>query len=230
MIQNDVLPLDELLPDTANYNRHSPENVALLASQILAVGFTAPFLVDAKTRMIAAGHRRRLALLKLREEGHPEPDGVQPGWCVPCRVGEWTELQRLKVLIGDNVDPARLDYDGERLTELLGVLAEQGELGGSGYSDERLAELVEELAAEQAGAGRGSGAGVDPNSEWDGMPEFVQDDMTPHRTLHVHFADEAAVQDFQRLIEQEFSPEARYIFHPRQARESFTGLRYADEP
>lgn len=165
-IRDEYLPLDSLLPDTANYNQHAPESIALLASQIVSVGFTAPFLIDANTRLIAAGHRRRLALFKLRADGHAEPEGVKPGWQVPCRVGDWSEIQRLKVLIGDNPDPARIDYDGERLTALLSELSNAGELDGSGYDEARLEALIGELAATGEAPDFGTGGlreGVDPD-------------------------------------------------------------------
>lgn len=219
MIEDHYLPLDQLLPDLANYNLHSPEQVALLASQILAVGFTAPFLVGTN-RTICAGHRRRLALLKLRADNHAEPDGVKPGWLVPCRVGDWTEVQRLKVLIGDNVDPAAIDYDTEKLTALLATLSNQGELEGSGYDEARLEELLGGLAGE----------GVDPNAEWEGMPEFEQPDAMPYRTIDVHFADEEAAQDFARLIGQGLTEKTKYVWHPEQKAKSERQQYECDEP
>ena len=160
-IRDEYRALDLLLPDPANYNRASqdPEQVATLASQILEVGFTSPFLVDEATGIMAAGHRRRLALMKLRAEGRPEPAGIAPGWMVPCRVGGWTEIQRLKVLIGDNPDPGRIDYDMEKLGRALGALRDQHELRGSGYDDVRVEKMLDGVNAagkKKKGGGGGS--------------------------------------------------------------------------
>jgi hypothetical protein len=95
-IRSEHIALDDLLPDERNPRRHSPENIARLVSRIKAVGFTSPLLIDAKTGIIAAGHRRRLALHWLREHANAEPEGIEPGWRVPCRIGEWSELQTLE--------------------------------------------------------------------------------------------------------------------------------------
>jgi hypothetical protein len=146
-IRDDYLPLDSVLPDPANYNRHSAEQVAVMCARIREVGFTAPLLVDDATKIISGGHLRRLALLKLRGEHHAEPEGVRPGWLVPCRLGEWSEIQRLKVLVGDNPDPKAIDFDTPGLADLLASLSARGELDGTGYDAARLDELIASVAA-----------------------------------------------------------------------------------
>ena len=153
-IQNEIIPLNHLLPDERNPRTHSAENIKRLASRILAVGFTSPVLIVAETGILAAGHRRRLALQYIRDELHrPEPDGIEPGWGVPARVGAWSEIQALQVLAGDNGDVTELQFDTEALAALLTDLQDAGALEGSGYDDTRLDALLSELT----GVGMGDG-------------------------------------------------------------------------
>jgi ParB-like chromosome segregation protein Spo0J len=79
MIRDEYRPLASLIPNPANPNLSSrtPEAIAILAGKISAVGFTNPFLVDAKTGMLVAGHLRRLALFKLQGLGSGAARGSQ---------------------------------------------------------------------------------------------------------------------------------------------------------
>jgi hypothetical protein len=181
-IRNEIIPLAQLLPDERNPRSHNPENIKRLASRILAVGFTAPVLVVEETGILAAGHRRRLALEYIRNELHrPEPDGIESGWGVPARIGSWSEIQALQVLTGDNGDVTELEYDTEALTALLAELEKAGELEGSGYDEARLDALIDELAGTDPlddGTGGGSSSSADPEAarktlaERFGVPPF----------------------------------------------------------
>lgn len=152
-ITDALIPLADLRPNLKNYNRHDkPGQVDRMAEKIRHHGFTAPLVVSARDHTILGGHLRRLALLKLRSECYPEPQGIGPGWQVPCRLFEGTETQELAILAGDNPDPAEIDFDNAGLAAILSELQEAGELAGSGYSAERLDQLIGELAGESEGA------------------------------------------------------------------------------
>ena len=55
----------------------------------------------------------------------------------------------------------------------------------------------------------------DPNKEWEGMPEFEQEDKSAYRAIHVNFATEKDVQDFADLIGQGITEKTRSIWHPK---------------
>jgi hypothetical protein len=118
------------------------------------------------------------------------------------------------------------------------LLASLDPLAGLAGTDEaKLAELLDSLQT-QSDAVREfwasltpadalpTGEGVDPHSEWQGMPEFQHEDQRPFRTIHVHFENEQAVQDFARRLGQTFSDQARYVWHPQQVRSDFASQRY----
>jgi len=55
---------------------------------------------------------------------------------------------------------------------------------------------------------------------WKNMPEFVQGNAKPHKTIQVHFSDEADVLDFSEKIEQKINENTKYIYHPKLLREN----------
>lgn len=48
----------DLIPDPANENKHSDEDIAVQAKRIRRAGWYSPILADKNTKMIVAGHKR----------------------------------------------------------------------------------------------------------------------------------------------------------------------------
>ena len=73
---------------------------------------------------------------------------------------------------------------------------------------------------------------------WQGMPEFVQRDLEPWRSVTVHFENRAALDDFARLIGQKVpmgDRRASTLWHPQADKGKYANKRYAcleavDEP
>jgi hypothetical protein len=59
---------------------------------------------------------------------------------------------------------------------------------------------------------------VDPAQEWQGMPEFVQEDQTSFRRIVVHFANQQDVDSFAKLVGQKFGEKTRAIWYPEAAK------------
>ena len=65
------------------------------------------------------------------------------------------------------------------------------------------------------------------NEEWKGMPEFVQKDLQPHRTLLIHFTNDEGVKEFAELVDCKISPKTQSIWFPKTTKiESVGKLRY----
>ena len=64
---------------------------------------------------------------------------------------------------------------------------------------------------------------------WKGMPEFEQQDLTPVRTIYVHFEQHEDVQKFAELIGQHITPHTRSIWYPEAEIGHFAGKAYVDE-
>lgn len=66
--------------------------------------------------------------------------------------------------------------------------------------------------------------------EWQDMPEFIQEDLMPWRTLYVHFEEMSDVIDFSKLVGQKLTESTRYIWHPKVEPMKSSDYRYVDEP
>jgi len=64
-----------------------------------------------------------------------------------------------------------------------------------------------------------AGDPVDVRLLWQGMPEFVQEDLTPQSTIHFHFATREARATFAKLVEpligQTITEQTRALWYPK---------------
>ena len=65
---------------------------------------------------------------------------------------------------------------------------------------------------------------------WKWMPEFVQEDQSPARTILVHFERWEHVEEFSRLIGQRITPMTRFIYYPEAEIGYTRATRYVDAP
>ena len=70
----------------------------------------------------------------------------------------------------------------------------------------------------------------DWRKEWQGMPEFFQEDLTPYRVLNLRFRNEEDVQEFAKLVEQVITPRQKALWFPYAEFRRASHLRYVDEP
>ena len=67
--------------------------------------------------------------------------------------------------------------------------------------------------------------------EWEGMPEFVQEDLSPWRTIYVHFKSKKDFEDFEKLIGQKvikFAGGPGTVWYPKAKIGKTDGKRYSD--
>jgi len=60
---------------------------------------------------------------------------------------------------------------------------------------------------------------------WSGMPEFHQDDLTPHKSVIVHFRNDADRLRFADLIGQPITPKTQSVWHPQLEISHYHGVR-----
>jgi hypothetical protein len=57
---------------------------------------------------------------------------------------------------------------------------------------------------------------VDPaDKDWDGMPEFNQEDETAYQKIYIHFFDKEGVRAFSELINQSITDKTKSIWYPQ---------------
>ena len=64
---------------------------------------------------------------------------------------------------------------------------------------------------------------------WKDMPEFSQDDLTPHRILLVHFYTQEDVDEFARLVEQKITGKTKFLWFPAAEKVKLRELGWFDE-
>jgi len=65
--------------------------------------------------------------------------------------------------------------------------------------------------------------------EWQGMPEFVQEDLSPHRVIYVRFRNDEDVAKFEELMGQKITEKQKTIWFPYAEPRIRAHLRYVDE-
>ncbi len=64
---------------------------------------------------------------------------------------------------------------------------------------------------------------------WEGMPEFVQEDQSPHQSILVHFASIEDRQKFSELIDQTITIKTQSVWYPAAEIGTYADKRYIDE-
>jgi hypothetical protein len=63
---------------------------------------------------------------------------------------------------------------------------------------------------------------------WKQMPEFVQKDISPFKTIYVHFETRKDMEDFIKLVGQRITLDTKSIWYPEADSNDFSKKRYAD--
>ena len=149
-------PVGRLIPYARNARTHSDEQVAQIAASIAEFGWTNPILAGSDGILIA-GHARLLAARKL---GMAE---------VPVIVLEnLTETKRRALVLADNQLALNAGWNEEMLrVELESIRDDSFDLGIIGFSDDELADLLQDPEEVQAG-----------NTEDDAVPETPEAAIT----------------------------------------------------
>ena len=74
------------------------------------------------------------------------------------------------------------------------------------------------------------GENIDYEKEWEGMPEFEQEDLSAIKMIKVNFATIADMDTFSDLVGQKITERTRSIWFPKAELLSQTNKVYQDEP
>lgn len=125
----DTVPIDTLLDNPRNPNRHPEEQIVRLMAALRRDGQTRPVLARAANRMLVAGHGVRLAMTRL---GMPE-----------IRIALWDVDQATadRCMLADNRLGHLSRHDDDMVAELLREI-DCGDWLASGYSDAEAEKLL----------------------------------------------------------------------------------------
>ncbi|MDN4590821.1 hypothetical protein DBA29_20280 [Xenophilus aerolatus] len=209
--------VDDLVPFDRNSRTHSEAQVAQIAASIKEFGFTNPILVD-EANTIIAGEGRWRAAKKLKMDE------------VPCIViAGLSPAQKAAYVIADNKLGLNSAWDTEMLMKELARLDElHFDVDLAGFSEVEILNLSCEVVVDAPAPDVSNGVGeqvengtqadgfpTPPEKDWSGMPEFVQPDARPFRSVIVHMLDQAAADQFAALIGQTITEKTKYVFFPK---------------
>lgn len=127
--QIEYIPIDKIDPDDRNF--YSVDDVSELAASIELVGLQQPLRVRSGERghvTVVSGHRRRAAILLIRDGGSAMFERGVP--CIRERGDVSKEWQELKLIYGNSatriLSASEISIQSEKVTEILGKLEEQG--------------------------------------------------------------------------------------------------------
>ena len=65
--------------------------------------------------------------------------------------------------------------------------------------------------------------------EWQNMPEYVQEDLTPYRVINVRFRNAEDVAEFEKLMNQRITEKQKTLWFPYAEPRKASIYRYVDE-
>ena len=65
--------------------------------------------------------------------------------------------------------------------------------------------------------------------EWQDMPEFVQEDLTPFQSIIIHFENKNDRNEFSELIKQKLTDKTKSIYYPKVKRANLLKKRCTNE-
>ena len=197
--------VDDLIPYARNARTHSDEQVAQLAASIKEWGWTTPVLIDEDGEIIA-GHGRIMAARKLGIEEVPTMTATG-----------WSKAQKQAYVLADNQLPQNAGWDMDLLKVEMQDLSNEGfDLSLIGFDDGAIMNLALLVEEGQTNA----------DEEWEGMPEFEQDDKTSFRHVIVHFENNDDLTEFFSIIGQSHTDKTKSIWFPEQENMDTESKRY----
>jgi hypothetical protein len=194
--------IERLKPDTRNANKGTVRGRALLEDSLRRYGAGRSILAD-KHGNVVAGNK---TLESAADIGLPvrivESDGTELIVVQRTDLDLYSDKAARELAYADN-RIASLDLDWD-VAELLADRDAGLDLAAVGFSDFELAQLLDEPVPP-----------FDPSAEWQGMPAFEQEDLTPVLRLTVNFAAEADYLAFGALIGQKIAATTKWIWFPQ---------------
>jgi hypothetical protein len=196
------IAIEKLIPYEFNNRNHNEEQVNRIANSIKEFGFNQPIVID-ENNIILVGHGRHLAALKL---------GLKE---VPVLIKSGlSETQKKAYRILDNKLQNDSTWSFDNLELELGFLEDN-------------AFQLEPWGLDELN--RFFGAPNDAEKEWDGMPEFNQDDQESLQTIKVHFKSRQDVDQFSELVKQQLTEKTQSIWFPEVAPLNLKKLALVDD-
>lgn len=225
-VQSELKAVIDLTPHPLNYNTHPEPQVNELQASLEQFDQFKNIVVWSPAEIIDLGNGQSL---------HPDVSYILAGhgfWMATSAAGrEFIEVkdytgipyeEALLLMETDNASPVGAVVDAVKLAEL--AERTRGLVAGLPPGLEAMLERARMLK----GVVIGGEVVDDPLAEWEGMPEFEQEDKTAFRSLYIHFKDQEAIDRFVGLIGQKITKKTRFLWYPKIEIETYADKRYID--
>ena len=204
-----TMPIDDLEAFQGKLKSITEAEFEKLKSAILKYGFSFPVFVWRKS--ILDGHQRVQAVKRLIDDGYELEGGMLPVALIKAK--DRKEAAEKLLLINSRY--AKIDQDG------FDFFVQDFDIDVVDMSGLLEIPEISFLPLEDGD--------IDYNDEWDGMPEFDQQDEKPYRTLLVHFLNEKDLQKFLKLIDQQITERTKYLYFPKRERNDSKSVGFVTE-
>lgn len=251
----DVLELDQMTDFQGKLKTLSEEGYQRLKHLILSLGFSFPAMVwkYRNKNLVIDAHQRNLALRRMRQEGYIIPplpvvwieakDQQEAARKVLAATSQFGEIQvdglhtfmkEFKIEMPDVESSFKfpeVDFESFRLTYfhvpappvVIGETIPAAQTAAPPKTILRPANSPHSPATIEV-----SNQPTNAEQEWKGMPEFVQEDKGPFRSLIIHFFDQKGVDEFAALIKQKITDKTRMTWYPEMVIEKAADKRYGN--
>lgn len=247
----DLISIDELNNFQGKLKKLSDESYQRLKSSILELGFSFPISAwkNRNKTFILDAHQRVDTLMRMRAEGYVIPelpvvwieaaDEKEAAKKILAATSQYGEIQvdglysfmeRFDLNM-DEVETAfnfpEVDFDSFRMSyfhEPLPVIDDSK----PDYGQPKV--IIRPAQSPDSPPVVLGQTVVDARKEWaSGMPEFVQEDKGPFRSIIIHFFDQEGVDDFAKLIKQNITDRTKMTWYPQMVIEKVAHKRYSGE-
>jgi ParB-like chromosome segregation protein Spo0J len=185
-----TLTLSTLKPAPYNPRKISDDAMSRLEKSVKEWGIVDPLIVNKATGYTIIGGHQRFKVLQKQ--------GAQTADCVVLDLPPAKE-KALNVAL--NNQKMAGEYEFSTLADILQEI-DTGEFSVpelTGFSEEDLESIATWATSPDHKPD-------DPNTEWEGMPEFKQEDQTSIKSIIVHFSSLGGIEEFSKRIEQTITP------------------------
>jgi hypothetical protein len=203
------LPIESLLDFQGDLKVLSDESYAKFKSEILELGFSEPISIWVSPEgknYILNGHQRRKTLLKLQEEGYEIP------------------LIPVSLIEADNIKQAKKKVLA--LTSQFGTMTQDGLINFCEMNELNIDDMMKEFRFPEIPMLKFQDNDFDAKKEWEGMPEFDQDDKKPYRQIIISFDNDEDATKFGQLIGQTITEKTKSTWFPKKENMDSESKRY----
>lgn len=174
--------IENVDPATLNAHPDNPRrgNIDAIAESIRTNGWWGVIVAQTSTRRVLAGNHRLEAAKRLNMTS------------VPVHWLDVDDHAARRILLADNRAADLAAYDDATLAALLDTITlDTTDLDGTLYTRDDADRLLASIAGP-----------IDPTREWEGMPEYDQNDENSTARVTIHFATHDDADAFFALIER----------------------------